>query len=114
MSRQAKNKKVNATVVVEKTPSYFVTEEVPARVHAMNSSAKIILVVKDPVTRLLSDYSQLAAKWRRYVLHPLFMYFDRAQVWTLWRRHLSIIACISSVMVHLAFWLAFWFNQNAK
>ena len=94
MSRQAKNKKVNATLVVEKTPSYFVTEEVPARVHAMNSSAKIILVVKDPVTRLLSDYSQLAAKWRRYVLR-LFIYLDLGHVSTPYlvyfgRRHANI------------------------
>jgi len=58
------NQTPRAEVIVEKTPSYFVTHSSPERVRAMNSSIKILLVVRDPVTRLLSDYSQLAAKWR--------------------------------------------------
>lgn len=49
------------TIVIEKTPAYFVTESVPERIYAMNSSIKIILIVRDPVTRLISDYVQLAS-----------------------------------------------------
>lgn len=48
-------------VVIEKTPAYFVTEAAPERLYAMNSSIKIILIVRDPVTRLISDYAQLAS-----------------------------------------------------
>ncbi|KAF7488068.1 Heparan sulfate glucosamine 3-O-sulfotransferase 5 [Sarcoptes scabiei] len=48
-------------VVIEKTPAYYVTESVPERIYAMNSSIKIILIVRDPVTRLISDYAQLAS-----------------------------------------------------
>lgn len=48
-------------VVIEKTPAYFVTESVPERLFSMNSSIKIILIVRDPVTRLISDYAQLAS-----------------------------------------------------
>lgn len=48
-------------VVIEKTPAYFITEYVPERIYAMNSSIKIILIVRDPVTRLISDYAQLAS-----------------------------------------------------
>lgn len=47
-------------VTIEKTPAYFITDLVPHRIHAMNSSIKLILIVRDPVTRLISDYAQLA------------------------------------------------------
>lgn len=48
-------------ITIEKSPAYFVTETVPERIYAMNSSIKLILMVRDPVTRLISDYAQLAA-----------------------------------------------------
>ncbi|XP_076329589.1 heparan sulfate glucosamine 3-O-sulfotransferase 1-like [Tachypleus tridentatus] len=48
-------------ITIEKSPSYFITNKVPERIHEMNSSIKLLLIVRDPVTRLLSDYSQLAA-----------------------------------------------------
>ncbi|RWS26721.1 heparan sulfate glucosamine 3-O-sulfotransferase 5-like protein [Leptotrombidium deliense] len=47
-------------VTIEKSPAYFVTESAPYRIHAMNSSVKLLLIVRDPVTRLISDYAQLA------------------------------------------------------
>lgn len=56
---------LSTTVVIEKTPAYFVTESVPERIYAMNSSIKIILIVRDPVTRLISDYVQLASNKAR-------------------------------------------------
>ena len=48
-------------VTIEKSPAYFVTESVPQRIYTMNSSTKLIVIVRDPVTRLISDYAQLAA-----------------------------------------------------
>ena len=51
-------------VTIEKSPAYFVTESAPSRVMAMNSSIKLIVIVRDPVTRLISDYAQLAANKR--------------------------------------------------
>lgn len=45
-------------VTMEKTPSYFVTKEVPPRVYQMNSAMKLLVVVRDPVTRAISDYTQ--------------------------------------------------------
>lgn len=47
-------------VTMEKTPSYFVTREVPQRVHQMNPNTKLLIVVRDPVTRAISDYTQAA------------------------------------------------------
>lgn len=48
-------------VTIEKTPAYFVTDSAPERIRAMNSSIRLILLVRDPVTRLISDYAQLNA-----------------------------------------------------
>ena len=48
-------------MVIEKTPAYFITEYVPERIYAMNSTIKIILIVRDPVTRVISDYAQLVS-----------------------------------------------------
>lgn len=49
-------------VVIEKTPAYFITDQAPERIYSMNSSIKIIVIVRDPVTRLVSDYTQIASK----------------------------------------------------
>lgn len=49
-------------VTMEKTPSYFVTKEAPLRVCAMNCDTKLIVVVRDPVTRAVSDYTQTLSK----------------------------------------------------
>ena len=58
-----------SNIVIEKTPAYFVTESVPERIYAMNASIKIILIVRDPVTRLISDYAQLASNKAKKVRH---------------------------------------------
>ncbi|XP_072931815.1 heparan sulfate glucosamine 3-O-sulfotransferase 3B1 isoform X2 [Epargyreus clarus] len=49
-------------VTMEKTPSYWVTRSAPKRVFAMSSSVKLLAVVRDPVTRAISDYTQSASK----------------------------------------------------
>jgi hypothetical protein len=38
---------------------YFCFSQVPERVRAMNSSIKLLLIVREPVTRAISDYTQL-------------------------------------------------------
>ncbi|XP_026324976.1 heparan sulfate glucosamine 3-O-sulfotransferase 3B1 [Hyposmocoma kahamanoa] len=49
-------------ITMEKTPSYWVTRSAPRRVYAMNHSVKLLAVVRDPVTRAISDYTQSASK----------------------------------------------------
>lgn len=41
-------------------PSY--PEKVPERVRAMNSSVRLLLIVREPVTRAISDYTQLRSR----------------------------------------------------
>uniref|UniRef100_A0A1B6H004 Sulfotransferase domain-containing protein n=1 Tax=Cuerna arida TaxID=1464854 RepID=A0A1B6H004_9HEMI len=49
-------------VTMEKTPSYFVTREAPVRVKQMDPNTKLLVVVRDPVTRAVSDYTQAISK----------------------------------------------------
>ncbi|KAK3878496.1 hypothetical protein Pcinc_016882 [Petrolisthes cinctipes] len=46
-------------VTIEKTPSYFISREAPARIRAMNKTIKLLLIVREPATRVLSDYAQI-------------------------------------------------------
>lgn len=47
---------------IEKSPSYFITKEAPKRVQLMNPGAKLLVVVRNPVTRAISDYAQAVSK----------------------------------------------------
>ncbi|XP_069503509.1 heparan sulfate glucosamine 3-O-sulfotransferase 4-like [Ambystoma mexicanum] len=49
-------------ITMEKTPSYFVTNEAPRRIHAMAKDVKLIVVVRNPITRAISDYTQTLSK----------------------------------------------------
>uniref|UniRef100_A0A671FLQ0 Sulfotransferase n=1 Tax=Rhinolophus ferrumequinum TaxID=59479 RepID=A0A671FLQ0_RHIFE len=53
---------VDGQITMEKTPSYFVTSEAPQRIHSMAKDTKLIVVVRDPVTRAISDYTQTLSK----------------------------------------------------
>ncbi|XP_064179102.1 heparan sulfate (glucosamine) 3-O-sulfotransferase 3-like [Anguilla rostrata] len=55
-------KALDGQIVMEKTPRYFVTAETPARIHAMSKEIKLIVVVRDPITRAISDYTQIISK----------------------------------------------------
>jgi [heparan sulfate]-glucosamine 3-sulfotransferase 5 len=46
-------------ITIEKSPAYFITEGVPERIAAMNSSVKLMLIVKNPTRRTISDYTQV-------------------------------------------------------
>lgn len=49
-------------ITMEKTPSYFVTKEAPRRISNMSKDTKLIVVVRNPVTRAISDYTQTLSK----------------------------------------------------
>jgi hypothetical protein len=48
-------------IAIEKTPAYFTSNRanVPKLVHQMNPKIKLILLVKNPVERTISDYAQI-------------------------------------------------------
>ncbi|XP_044733596.1 heparan sulfate glucosamine 3-O-sulfotransferase 6 [Chrysoperla carnea] len=49
-------------ITMEKTPAYWVSKDAPARIAKMNPGTKLLVVVRDPVTRALSDYAQASSK----------------------------------------------------
>ncbi|XP_040491478.1 heparan sulfate glucosamine 3-O-sulfotransferase 6 isoform X3 [Ursus maritimus] len=53
---------LDGQITMEKTPSYFVTREAPGRIHGMSPDTKLIVVVRNPVTRAISDYTQTLSK----------------------------------------------------
>lgn len=46
-------------VTVEKTPGYFASPQAPARVWSTNPAVSLLLIVRDPAERLVSDYTQV-------------------------------------------------------
>ncbi|KAG9279991.1 heparan sulfate glucosamine 3-O-sulfotransferase 2 [Astyanax mexicanus] len=53
---------LDSQITMEKTPSYFVTREAPRRIASMCRDTKLIVVVRNPVTRAISDYTQTLSK----------------------------------------------------
>jgi len=52
-------------LTVEKTPSYFVTPGAAQRVYNMSRDVRLLVVVRDPVTRALSHVTQAQSATRR-------------------------------------------------
>lgn len=46
-------------LTVEKTPGYFASPQAPARIWNMNPTVRLLLIVRDPAERLVSDYTQV-------------------------------------------------------
>ncbi|XP_076872811.1 heparan sulfate glucosamine 3-O-sulfotransferase 5-like [Brachyhypopomus gauderio] len=46
-------------ITIEKSPAYFITEKVPERIFRMNSSIRLLVIVREPTTRAISDYTQV-------------------------------------------------------
>ncbi|NWH60102.1 HS3S1 sulfotransferase, partial [Geococcyx californianus] len=46
-------------ITLEKTPAYFTSPKVPERVYYMNQSVRLLLILRDPSERVLSDYTQV-------------------------------------------------------
>ncbi|KAI4878617.1 hypothetical protein NFI96_024184 [Prochilodus magdalenae] len=46
-------------ITIEKSPAYFVTEKVPERIFRLSSSIKLLVIVREPTTRAISDYTQV-------------------------------------------------------
>lgn len=65
-------------LTVEKTPAYFTSTLVPERIRRMNPDTRLLLIVREPTERLLSDYTQvfhnrLEKRKRQQTLETLLM-----------------------------------------
>jgi len=49
-------------ICMEKTPGYFHTPGVPKKLWEMNNKTKLILIIRNPVDRMISDYNQFRSR----------------------------------------------------
>lgn len=64
---------VSSQLTMEKTPDYFTTLEAPQKLAVVNKDAKLLLILRDPVIRSISDYTHFVAKKLR-VMKPIKPY----------------------------------------
>ncbi|CAL4114027.1 unnamed protein product, partial [Meganyctiphanes norvegica] len=50
-------------ITIEKSPQYFVRDQAPYRIFKYNSTICLILIVKEPVERTLSEYAHHKLNW---------------------------------------------------
>ena len=53
-------------VTVVKTPSYFQSQTAPGRIHSMNSTIRIVVLVREPVSRTISQFTFNPLGYSRY------------------------------------------------
>ena len=46
-------------ITVEKTPGYFIDKDAPELIYKMNPKIKLILIIRDPTYRAISEYTQV-------------------------------------------------------
>ena len=54
---------LEADIVIERTPAYFITDDAPRLIYKMSPSIKLLVVVRDPTIRAISDYAELFDKY---------------------------------------------------
>jgi hypothetical protein len=92
-------------ITIEKSPSYFITPHVPQRIHSLSPTVKLLLIVRHPIERTISDYVQLFNPGRigkersfdKVVLDGRDRVNDRAQV--------IKVSCYDVYIVH---WLKYF------
>ncbi|CAD5222601.1 unnamed protein product [Bursaphelenchus xylophilus] len=57
----------SSQTTIEKSPAYFVSKMVPQRVKRLNPNMKLIVVVRNPITRAVSDYTQAVTRRKRSI-----------------------------------------------
>ena len=50
-------------ITIEKTPKYLIDKRAPERVHQMNPATKLIVVLRNPVVRAVSEFVQ--SQWKK-------------------------------------------------
>jgi len=60
-------------ILIEKTPAYFVKSYVPRRIFFFNPSVKLIVLLRNPLDRLISDYDQVIS----FVSLCVCVFFER-------------------------------------
>uniref|UniRef100_A0A915A4N8 Sulfotransferase domain-containing protein n=1 Tax=Parascaris univalens TaxID=6257 RepID=A0A915A4N8_PARUN len=59
-------------ITLEKTPAYFISKTAPERIQRLDRNMKLIVVVRNPITRAISDYTQAISKRKRSAVTQSF------------------------------------------
>ena len=95
---------LDGQLTIEKTPGYFPDPEVPKRVYTMNKDIKLVVIFRDPVTRIISDYAQSLTKGNKPPLEEQVMVdYDNGIVDSSWSP-----VRISMYAEHLRNWLTYF------
>ena len=91
-------------ITIEKSPSYFIVDEVPQRMSMLSQQVKLLLIVRNPVERVVSDFLQLDSKrlkknGNRYTFEEL-VFRSSGEV----NQHYSPVS-VSMYDVHFQKWL---------
>ena len=78
-------KKSEGQILLEKTPAYFFDQDIEKRIHAAMPNVKLILIVRDPVTRMISEY--VHARIHKPSLSKSFKVMP-------WRNDSILVSCI--------------------
>ena len=68
-------------VTIEKTPHYFIDRQTPSRLAQLLPRMKLIVILRDPIVRAVSDYVQLRD---RHASYPTFDQFVSHANFTRW------------------------------
>lgn len=93
-------------ITIEKTPAYFVRDKVPQRVYEMSKTVKLIVIVRNPVDRAISDYVQVTQR-RHGVLPPFEKYITKDKTEKALRTSIGLLR-IGVYVKHLRNWLKYF------
>lgn len=93
-------------ITIEKTPAYYVTDKVPERVYQMSRTVKLIVIVRDPTKRAISDYVQVLFK-KEGMLPPFEKFITRDKDQTVLRASIGTVQ-IGLYIEHLRRWLKYF------
>jgi hypothetical protein len=72
----------NQSVTIEKTPHYFIDRHTPERLAHLLPEVKLIVILRDPIIRAVSDYVQIQNRHMSYPTFDEFIARDNFTRWT--------------------------------
>ena len=57
-------KSLKNEITIEKTPAYYVTQDAPRLIYNMSPDVKLLVILRDPTVRAISDYAQIFDKYQ--------------------------------------------------
>lgn len=74
--------KTSQSITIEKTPHYFIDKHTPARLAKLLPNVKLIIILRDPIIRAISDYVQIRSRHRIYPTFDEFISMKNFTQWT--------------------------------